>query len=78
MRRVLERTEPTERQHSTGTPEDAGHDVVVDPNGHVWQTESRHSTSDGAVSYQRCRCGRWRVLLGPNRVLAVAESNSTP
>jgi hypothetical protein len=60
------------RQHDTAGD---GRDVVIEPNGHVWQTESRHWTGDGAVSYQRCRCGRWRVL-GPNQVLA--EARSTP
>lgn len=30
---------------------------------HFWRTVSRHSTSEGVVSYQRCTCGRWRVML---------------
>ena len=65
-------TEPTERQQDTGTSSGDGRDAMDDSNGHVWQTESRHATSNGVVSYQRCRCGRWRVLLGSNRVLGEA------
>lgn len=30
---------------------------------HFWRTTSRHSTSDGVVSYQRCACGKWRITL---------------
>jgi hypothetical protein len=67
MHRVLDR--PTSEAADS-------HNVEIDPNGHIWQTESRHTTSDGAVSYQRCRCGRWRVLLGPNQVLAEARTTS--
>jgi hypothetical protein len=59
-------TESTERQHATGTSAGDGHDLVISSNGHIWRTESRHPTSDGTVSYQRCHCGRWRVLLGPD------------
>ena len=29
---------------------------------HRWFTVSRHLTADGLVAYQRCTCGRWRVL----------------
>jgi hypothetical protein len=29
-----------------------------------FQTSSEHSTSLGRVRYQRCVCGRFRVLLG--------------
>ncbi|GAA3233749.1 hypothetical protein GCM10017691_29610 [Pseudonocardia petroleophila] len=29
---------------------------------HLWFTISRHLTSEGLVSYQRCPCGRWRTL----------------
>lgn len=29
---------------------------------HRWFTISRHLTADGLVTYQRCTCGRWRVL----------------
>lgn len=29
---------------------------------HQWSTVSRHLTSEGLVSYQRCPCGRWRML----------------
>jgi len=37
---------------------------------HVWRTQSRHVTSDGDLSYQHCRCGQWRLLLGSDHVLA--------
>jgi hypothetical protein len=30
---------------------------------HAWRTASRHPTSDGVVSYQRCACGAWQVLV---------------
>lgn len=36
---------------------------MADLDGHVWQTRSRQLTSDGVVSYQRCHCGLWRLLL---------------
>jgi hypothetical protein len=29
---------------------------------HVWHTRSRHRTSEGAVRYQYCHCGLWRVV----------------
>lgn len=29
---------------------------------HQWSTASRHLTSEGLVTYQRCPCGRWRTL----------------
>ena len=47
----------------------SGH-AVADTHRHTWQTTSRHPTSNGTVSYQRCRCGLWSVLLGPSQVLA--------
>jgi hypothetical protein len=28
---------------------------------HHWTTTSRHSTSEGPITYERCRCGQWRV-----------------
>ncbi|WP_308817721.1 hypothetical protein [Pseudonocardia alni] len=37
------------------------------PLDHEWETTSRHRTSDGVVSYQRCRCGAWRIRLRPDR-----------
>lgn len=45
---------------------------------HFWGTASRHSTSDGVVSYQRCACGQWRVMLaGPTiEVYAVRENRA--
>ncbi|WP_199560559.1 hypothetical protein [Nocardiopsis sp. L17-MgMaSL7] len=30
---------------------------------HRWTTDSTHSTSEGMVTYQRCRCGEHRVAL---------------
>ncbi|MGW5877978.1 hypothetical protein ACWFMI_15685 [Nocardiopsis terrae] len=30
---------------------------------HRWTTDSTHATSEGLVSYQRCRCGGHRVTL---------------
>jgi hypothetical protein len=38
--------------------------------GHVWRTRSKHLTSEGLVSYQRCLCGAWRVFVTPGRELA--------
>jgi len=49
----------------------------IDPEGHIWLTRSRHSTSDGVVSYQRCRCGLWRVVRGASQVLAETRSTAT-
>ena len=40
-----------------------------DAHGHTWSTCSRHLTSEGTVTYQRCRCGHWRALLGAAPVL---------
>jgi hypothetical protein len=57
---------------------EAGTVEVIDAAGHVWSTLSRHPTSKGTVSYQRCRCGRWRVLLGPNPVLAAQPGGRAP
>lgn len=37
---------------------------------HVWRTRSRHTTSEGIVSYQVCECGLWRVVMNPGGVLA--------
>ena len=31
---------------------------------HDWTTTSRHGTSEGAIAYERCRCGQWRVRRG--------------
>nr|WP_296770119.1 hypothetical protein [Rhodococcus sp. (in: high G+C Gram-positive bacteria)] len=28
---------------------------------HCWNTSSRHSTSEGIISYQHCRCGSQRI-----------------
>jgi hypothetical protein len=44
--------------------------VMADTDGHSWQTRSRHPTSHGLVSYQRCHCGLWRLVLEPDLVLA--------
>ena len=48
--------------------------IVTDGHEHVWRTRSRHPTSDGALSYQHCHCGRWRLLLGSDDVLATMGS----
>lgn len=42
---------------------------------HVWETQSRHRTSEGVVSYQRCSCtcGTWRVLVGPASVATIDQ-----
>ena len=42
----------------------------ADAHRHLWRTSSRHLTSEGVVGYQRCRCGRFRVLLGEQAVIA--------
>jgi hypothetical protein len=34
---------------------------------HDWRTQSRHPTSDGVVSYQRCRCGSSRILVSEHQ-----------
>ncbi|MFI9529974.1 hypothetical protein [Micromonospora rosaria] len=42
---------------------------------HASRTTSTHRTSEGRVHYQRCACGRWRILLttaGETRPLTVA------
>jgi hypothetical protein len=55
-----------------------GH-AVADTHRHTWQTSSRHHTSDGTVSYQRCHCGLWSVLLEPSRGLAtIPPDNARP
>lgn len=55
-----------------------GH-TATDTHRHTWQTASRHPTSDGTVSYQRCPCGQWSVLLGPNQLLAtIPPDNARP
>jgi len=43
---------------------------VLIAHDHAWQTRSRHHSSEGTVSYQRCHCRSWRVLVGPLEVLA--------
>ncbi|MGH3462754.1 MAG: hypothetical protein ACRDP9_14930 [Kribbellaceae bacterium] len=42
------------------------------PHRHRWIDASTHRVSDGVVVYQRCLCGRWRVL-APVTVERVAE-----
>ncbi|WP_214411515.1 hypothetical protein [Sphaerisporangium fuscum] len=37
---------------------------MSDHDGHVWETRSRHHTSEGLVRYQSCHCGVWRVVTG--------------
>ncbi|WP_200863193.1 hypothetical protein [Rhodococcus ruber] len=32
---------------------------------HHWTEVSRHPTSEGVVRYQRCACGRWRLVSTP-------------
>ncbi|WP_226354772.1 MULTISPECIES: hypothetical protein [unclassified Pseudonocardia] len=44
------------------------------PLDHEWETTSRHRTADGVVSYQRCRCGAWRIRLAAPRTATVAAS----
>jgi hypothetical protein len=34
-----------------------------------------HRTSDGAVSYARCACGRWVVLLAGTPIAATGSSD---
>jgi hypothetical protein len=51
--------------------------IVIGAHEHVWRTRSRHPTSDGALSYQHCHCGQWRLLLGSDHVLATTGSAST-
>ncbi|RGC66712.1 hypothetical protein C5N14_21850 [Micromonospora sp. MW-13] len=38
---------------------------MSDSDGHVWQTRSRHRTSEGTLYYQSCHCGLWRICAGP-------------
>jgi hypothetical protein len=33
------------------------------PNDSQWRTVSRHRTSEGWVTYQRCGSGGWRIRL---------------
>jgi hypothetical protein len=46
--------------------------VTPHADDHQWHTASSHRTSDGLVTYQRCRCGRWRIRIndGSDRVMA--------
>jgi hypothetical protein len=48
---------------------------MISTHQHSWQTSSSHRTSDGLVTYQSCRCGRWRILTAADRV-EVARSAS--
>ncbi|HYJ67360.1 MAG TPA: hypothetical protein VEX15_06825 [Nocardioidaceae bacterium] len=38
----------------------------MEPGEHVhdWTPTSRHATSEGPITYERCRCGQWRVRRG--------------
>lgn len=36
---------------------------------HSWTTASSHPTSEGWVSYQRCRCGAVRAMLNSETIL---------
>ncbi len=49
---------------------------TTNAHAHTWRTRSYHPTSEGTVSYQHCRCGQWRVLLGPNCM--IDDDHSTP
>jgi hypothetical protein len=28
---------------------------------HCWTATSRHATSEGPITYERCPCGQWRI-----------------
>ncbi|WP_017586722.1 hypothetical protein [Nocardiopsis ganjiahuensis] len=43
---------------------------------HRWTTDSTHPTSEGVVTYQRCRCGEHRVALSPPITQARAVTRS--
>lgn len=45
---------------------------------HFWRTESRHATSEGVVTYQRCACGQRRITVtgSPSEVYAVREGSA--
>jgi hypothetical protein len=49
--------------------------LAADVHEHVWRSRSRHSTSDGVLSYQHCDCAQWRLLLGSDQVVARADRN---
>jgi hypothetical protein len=41
---------------------------------HRWTTTSSHLTSDGWVRYQRCLCGRTRILVNAEPIGVTAPS----
>lgn len=41
---------------------------MTDIDEHTWRTRSSHRTSEGVLSYQKCSCGSWRLLLSAYRV----------
>ncbi|MFE9244136.1 hypothetical protein [Nocardiopsis sp. NPDC006938] len=41
---------------------------------HRWTTDSTHTTSEGVVIYQRCRCGEHRVALAAPTLQARATA----
>ena len=44
---------------------------------HLWTTDSTHPTSEGIVTYQRCRCGEHRVALSPRITQARALTRAS-
>jgi hypothetical protein len=43
---------------------------------HSWHTASRHPTSEGMVSYQRCGCGAWQVLVSAATVVTARPART--
>lgn len=40
----------------------------AEPHVHRWATRSQHQTSEGAIAYERCVCGQWRVRSGDSHL----------
>jgi hypothetical protein len=48
---------------------------------HLWQTHSTHTTLEGLLRYQYCRCGQWRITTEDEevaRVSSIRRSRPTP
>ena len=66
------RFSPDRQRTADGTDRKDGE--LLNTDLHTWRARSHHSTSEGVVCYQRCHCGRWRVVLTPRRPLVDAAT----
>lgn len=44
---------------------------------HEWLTRSTHLTSEGAVTYQQCSCGVYRLLQGATEITRTGRGMGT-